>query len=619
MRLFYRTAFIALVLSLTAGLCDLRSARAQTPDIAPEVAKNTGVSTGEKPSVKDEEKVEKVEKPEKIVKPVEVENVNVLHRVGVQTSDTLPLTLNEAIRRALENNNSIEVARDDVRFQETQLRSQLGIYDPVFTFSPNLTRNSTTGSRATNDFRVNSEVTGLVRRGGGNYRVFFDNVRTENSFSQQQLSSGNTSTGGALFSSGLGVAYTQPLLRDFRIDNTRRQIRIQRRFLQQTDADFRRQTIDVIAQVQRGYWDLVFALRDQQNRVANLNLARENLRQVEAKIEAGTSAPLERAEVATELANREGEVLLATQQVTVAENTLKTLLLRDISAPEWNLSLVPTDRPVYSDEAIRLDDAVKDAVENRPELQRLKLAREINAINIEFFKNQTKPQVDLNTQFSLNGFSQGGTFSSETQFVPLISGNPQTNALAFLLSQIRRFHGGLPTDSEIPLVPIAPTPSFLTGGFDRSFRNLFRSDAPNYTVGVTISFPLRNRTARANLAGARVQEEQISAQTRAQEQTIMADVRNAVQAVETARQRVLVARRARENAEKQLEGERVKYELGSSSTFLLFQRENALANARNAEIRAETDFNKALADLQRATSTTFRANNIEVNSPVEEK
>lgn len=603
MKLFYRTAFFALVLSLSTSLCDLRSVQAQTPATVPQIAKNSIDSSVEKSSEKPEEKIEK---------PVESNNVNILHRVGVQTSATLPLTLNEAIRRALENNNAIEVARDDVRFQETQLRSQLGIYDPVFTVSPTLTRNSTTGSRATNDFRLNSDVSGLVRRGGGNYRVFFDNVRTENSFSQQQLSSGNTATGGALYSSGIGVGYTQPLLRDFRIDNTRRQIKIQRRFLQQTDADFRRQTIDVIAQVQRGYWDLVFALRDQQNRVANLNLARENLRQVEAKIEAGSSAPLERAEVATELANREGEVLQSTQQVTVAENNLKTLLLRDISAPEWNSSLVPTDRPVYSDESIALDDAIKDAVENRPELQRLKLAREINSINIDYFKNQTKPQLDLNTTFSLNGFSQGIQNNSEFT-VPQFTGNDEILRL--------KLNTLLPPNMQIdnPLIVVPASPSFLVGGFNRSFLNLFRSDAPNYTVGVTISFPLRNRTARANLAGARVQEEQLSAQTRAQEQTIIADVRNAVQAVETARQRVLVARRARANAEIQLEGERKKYEVGFSSTFLLFQRENALANARNAEIRAETDFNKSLADLQRATSTTFRANNIEVESPVNDK
>jgi outer membrane protein TolC len=100
---------------------------------------------------------------------------------------------------------------------------------------------------------------------------------------------------------------------------------------------------------------------------------------------------------------------------------------------------------------------------------------------------------------------------------------------------------------------------------------------------------------------------------------VVVEVRNAVQAVETSRQRVLVARRARENAEIQLEGERKLYEVGKSTTFLLFQRENSLTNARNDEIRAETDYNKALSDLQKATSTTFQVNNIEVESPTDNK
>jgi outer membrane protein TolC len=92
-----------------------------------------------------------------------------------------------------------------------------------------------------------------------------------------------------------------------------------------------------------------------------------------------------------------------------------------------------------------------------------------------------------------------------------------------------------------------------------------------------------------------------------------------VQAVETARQRVLTARTARENAEIQLEGERKLYDAGRSTTFLLFQRENSLTNARNAEIRAETDYNKAIADLQKVTSTTFRINNIVVDSPTNQQ
>jgi len=125
---------------------------------------------------------------------------------------------------------------------------------------------------------------------------------------------------------------------------------------------------------------------------------------------------------------------------------------------------------------------------------------------------------------------------------------------------------------------------------------------------------LRNRTAEANLAGARIQQEQLLATVRSQDQIIEVDVRNAAQSVETARLRVLAAREARINAEAQLEGEQRLYQVGRSTTFLLFQRENALTNARNAELRAETDYNKALADLQRATSTTLRANNIVVES-----
>jgi len=133
---------------------------------------------------------------------------------------------------------------------------------------------------------------------------------------------------------------------------------------------------------------------------------------------------------------------------------------------------------------------------------------------------------------------------------------------------------------------------------------------------VTISFPFKNRTAKANLDGVRIQENQLAAQTRGQEQTVIVEVRNAVQAVETTRLRVLTARRARENAEIQLEGERKLYDAGRSTTFLIFQRENSLTNARNAEIRAETDHNKAIADVQRVTSTAFRANNITITSPV---
>jgi HAE1 family hydrophobic/amphiphilic exporter-1 len=539
------------------------------------------------------------------------------NRVGIQTGQTVPLSLNEAIRKALENNNTIEVARNDVRFQETQLRVLLGAYDAVFSVTPNYSRNSSTGSNASNDFRVDVGLNKQLESGGGSFNTFFNNSQT-GSTSRSNTNFAQTSTLGTTsnttYFSNLGISYTQPLLRNFRVDNTRRQIKIQRRRLQQTDADFRRQTIDVISQVQRAYWDLVFALRNQQNQVANVNLARENLRQVEVRIGLGSAAPLARAEVATELANREGELLLATQQVSTTENNLKTLLLRESTAPEWTQSFVPTDTPVYSDDPIIVEDAIKDAIDNRPELRRLRLQREITTIDIDYFRNQTKPRIDLVSSFSLGGLSLGRQNTSD------ITTRQFTNNDAILLQGLNSLLSAAnqPTIPN-PIVTIPGTPSFFSGGAFRSIGNLFRSDSPNYSVGITFELPFRNTTAKANLAGARIQQQQTDAQVRSQEQTVVAEVRNAVQAVETSRLRVLTARRARENAEIQLEGERKLFDVGRSTTFLLFQRENALTNARNSEIRAETDYNKSLSDLQRATSTTFRLNNIEVDSPVEDQ
>lgn len=546
-----------------------------------------------------------------------------LDRLGVN-STTVPLSLNDAIKRALENNNDIEVARDDVRFAETQLHALEGIFDPLFAISPqydkrispqqsSLGGSGSTGTTSSTTWSWNPSVQKQFSRGGGNYLLSFANSHTDTSSSFSLLN--------PFYSSNLSLQFTQPLWRDRSIDNNRRQIRIQRKRLDQSDADFRQRTITVITQVQQAYWELVFALRDQQNQLANLNLSRESLRNVEAQIAAGAKAPLERAEVLTELANRETSLLSAVQNVAIAENNLKVLIFKESTSPDWSSQLTPTDTPKFDTTPVNLDDALKAARENRPELRRLGLQNDINAIDLQFFKNQTKPQIDLVGTVALTGLAGkdvSGSIPPGT-LVPLIQGDPTLNANAFLLQQIRAIQlaQGL---------PIAVTPQViaesngvnttLVGGYLQDLRNLIGGETRNVTVGVTISLPFKNKTAKANLAGAQIQKEQLMASTRAQEQFIEVDVRNAAQAVETARKRVLSAREARINAEAQLEGEQRLYQVGRSTTFLLFQRENALANARASELRAETDYNKALADLQRATSTTLRANNVIVNEPL---
>jgi len=613
---------LLLFCSLFACLLGLNFEPAFAQEPTPQIATNT-VKTEEKSTEPKAEISPKTEEKTADFSTGNYSTATITNRVGVQTAQTITLSLNEAIRKALENNNDIEVARDDVRFQETQLRSLIGAYDPILSVTPTFSRSSSTSSNGSNDFRLNAGFNQLLERGGGSINTFFNNSQTgrnsqnNTTFNQTSALGSSSST---TFSNNLGVTYTQPLFRNFGVDNTRRQIRIQRKRLQQSDADFRRQTIGIISQVQRSYWDLVFALRDQQNRLANLNLARESSRQIEAKIQAGVSAPLARAEVATELANRESDVLLATQQVSITENNLKTLLLRDPNAPEWTQAFVPIDKPTYSDEPIIVEDAIKDAMDNRPELSRLRFQKEINSIDINFFKNQTKPRIDLVSSFSLGGLALSGSNQEvRTNFFT-------TQQDLIFADRINALIARTNTNSQVPIPPITnseivipASSSPIFGGFGRSFLNLFRSDSPNYSVGVTIQFPFKNRTAKANLAGARIQDQQTDAQMRSQEQIVVSEVRNAVQAVETARLRVLTSRRARENAEIQLEGERKLFEVGRSTTFLLFQRENALTNARNAEIRSETDYNKSLSDLQRSTSTTFRLNNIDVESPINDK
>ncbi|HEX8719860.1 MAG TPA: TolC family protein [Pyrinomonadaceae bacterium] len=540
------------------------------------------------------------------VQPRPVPPMPSLDRVGIVGTDALSLSLNDAIRRALENNNEIEIARADVRLAEQQLLALRGVYDPVFTYTPEVSDAvrpvtnifggaGTTGTVKTTDFNNDASVNKQFGKGGGNFTYFFNNTR-------ETTDATNVRTN-PVYSSAQGLQFTQPLWRNRSIDRNRQQIRVQRKRLEQTDADFRLRTIAIISQVQRAYWDLVFALRNEQNQVANVKLAQENFRRTEASVAAGASAPLQRAEIETELSTRESALLVANQQVTFAENTLKNLLLKDPLSPDWSRPLQPTDQPTFDETPVSLDSALKEARENRPEMRRLRLEGDVSDINLQFYRNQTKPRIDLTGTVQTNGLA--GTPQGTTTFLDPADPAGQRTVTQPITAC---------TGSEAPGQQCVP--QNFVGGYGKTLTNIFRGETRQIVVGVTIQLPWKNRVAEANLAYAQIQREQLAAQTRAQEQGIEVEVRNSVQAVETSRRRVLAARAALRSAEEQLAGERRLYQVGRSTTFLLFQRENALVNAQNQELQAETDYNKALADLQRATSTTLTSNNVLIDSPV---
>ncbi|MFL6214948.1 MAG: TolC family protein [Blastocatellia bacterium] len=523
-------------------------------------------------------------------------------RVGVDESHPLTLTLFDAVRLALQNNREMEVERINVQQAEYDLFAARGARDITFgnsTYFENKTvpvgsilAGGPNGTLATKTLNYDFNAQQLTPT-GATWQAQFTNSRGD---SNSQFASLNPQ-----YNTALTFQFRQPLLRSFSIDDARRRIRLANRRLDLSDSQFRQKAIDIVSRVQRAYWDLVFALRDAQIRRESVELARTQLERNRRMVNEGTLAPIELVSVEVELERRNENVLTATEAVTRAENFLKQLILGDRTAGEWGRALIPTDAPEMRDVHYELSEAVAAAFANRPELAQNSLQQEMNKIDVRFFENQTKPQIDLIGLYATTGLS--GTLAS--------TGNPFAGSTIVLLDRINQISGtlGLP---PVALPPSGTLPDFLVGGYNQSLSNLFSNDFRTVRFGVSFSFPLKNRAAEGQLGRTLAEGRKIDAQRKTLEQAIEVEARNALQAVETTRQRVDTARASREAAQKQLASEQRRFQAGLSTTYFVLERQNALSEAQGRELRAMTDYNKALSELQRVMGTTLTTANVEL-------
>ncbi|MFZ0750901.1 MAG: efflux RND transporter permease subunit [Pyrinomonadaceae bacterium] len=523
-----------------------------------------------------------------------------LTRIGVDVDQQKPITLREAIVLALSNNKDIEVARDNVQLAEADLLTVRGAYDPRFTAQSYYERiktpatsflNGTSETVESSAFANTARLEGLASKFGGNYRVDFSSMRQT---TNKQFTVLNPS-----YPTALTFSFTQPLLRGRSFDLPRRNIEVAKKNLSLTDAQFRQRSIEVITQVQRSYWDLVFTLRNLQIQRESLNDARTQLEHNRRMVGEGTLAPIDIIAAQTQVANLEQAEFSALEDVNRAENNLKNLIAENQSAPIWNASLVPTDDVDLTVPRVVLTDAMKAAIENRPELRQSDLVREINQLDQKLHRDMTKPQIDFIGSYGMVG--NAGALTSATN--PFSSSN---DALRARVNELSTLNGLQP----LPPPPTATIPSDLIGGYPRSIGNLATNEFNNFRVGVTFSFPLRNRTAEGQLAHALTEGKRIATQRQQLEQLIQVEVRNALQSVTTAEARLRSAAVARENAEQQYASEKRKLDVGQSTVFLVLERQTALTIARGNELRAQTDLNKAIAELQRATGNSLTANNV---------
>lgn len=525
-------------------------------------------------------------------------------RVGVDESRPLALNLFDAVKMALEQNRDIEVERINVRQAEYDLFSARGTTD--------------VSVGASSFYEHRTVPVGSLLAGGANGTLTTKTLNYD--FTAQQLlptgaqwvagftnSRGDTNSQfvslNPQYNTALNVQIRQPILRNFSIDDARRRIQIAQRRLDLSDSQFRQKAIDIVARVQRSYWDLVFALRDVQIQRESVELAQSQLERNRRMVNEGTIAPIELVSVEAELEKRNENVLSATETVTRAENALKQLVLGGRESSIWNQPVIPTETPDLRGTSFGLTDAVAAALANRPELAQNNLQQEINKVEVKYFDNQTKPQVDLIASYTSTGLSGSR----------LLTGNPFTSTTAVLLDRVNTLSGlaGIPA---IPVPPSSDLPGFLVGGYSQSLQNLFSNDFRTFRFGVAFNFPLRNRTAEGQLGRAVAEGRKIGSQRKTLEQSIEVEVRNALQGVETGRQRVETARASREAAEKQSESEQRRFEAGLSTTYFVLERQNALSQAKGRELKAMTDYSKAVAELQRVMGTTLTSSNVQVTS-----
>jgi len=470
------------------------------------------------------------------------------------------LTIDDAVRMAVENNLGIRIARIDPQIQDLGVALARTGWTPSFTTtvqqastdSPS-TSFLSGGQTKTSDDRFASNV-GIQQAlpWGGSYTIGWDSSRatTTNLFSNfsPQLRS------------SLSLHYQQPLLRNFSIDNLRQQLLASRTNREISDVQLRQTLATTSRTVRTAYWDLAYAIAALQVAQQSLDLADESLRNTRSRVDIGTTPPIDIVEAQAEVATRQEAVIVAQAQIETSEDTLRALIY-DPSAPDfWTVRIVPSELPAFQPAPVDVDAAVRNALEKRTDLQQARKSLQATDINVRYYRNQTLPDVTASFDYGLTGL--GGT-----QFL---------------------------RGSGFP----GPIVGQTSVGFGSVLGDLFGNQFPSWTLGVHLSYPLGASSQEANLARSRLPYTQGETRLKNQELQVTTQVRNAARQVVTNQQRVQTTRASRELAEQRLDAEQKKFTAGTSTSFVVFQTQRDLAQARNNELRAILDFNRSVVDLE---------------------
>ena len=504
----------------------------------------------------------------------------------------LYLSVQDAIELALENNLDISIARYNPQLADTDIlrtkaggvargiagtgtASALGI-TPTGSFDPIVTANLS-WDRRTIPFnnRVTTGVDSVTGQTSQGNFVYSQAFKSGTSLSltwnnQRQSSTSQFLRFNPALTSTVQYSFTQRLLNGFGIANNTRFIRIAKNNRHVSDMFLKQQIITTLSSVLNQYWDLVAAR--QQVTVAEhaLQLAEKLYQDNKRQVEIGTLAPIEIVRAESEMARTRQDLIVAQtalqQQQTLLQNTLsKTIMDPALAAVE----IVPTDTATLppTPEIIPFQDAVQQAWRTRPEIEQSLTDLKNRDLTARGTRNALLPSLDL------IGIYGGQGLSGDTT----------------LLGQ-------------------------ASGGLPQAWTQAFHSNFPQYTVALSLSIPIRNRSAQADNARALIEERQAEVRLQQLRNQVAVELRNAQIALEQNRARVEAAQKFRILAEQTLDAEQKKYALGASTIFLVIQAQRDLTTAQGLEVRAMTDFMKSRVEFDRSLGRTLDVHRVQMSS-----
>jgi outer membrane protein TolC len=490
-------------------------------------------------------------------------------------ANTLKLSLDDTIVRALKHNVSLQVAELSPQGSVLSVQAANEKYYPTLALNYRK-QNSASASYSFLDVAGASNTTKT-----DNYSGQISQLTPIGGTFSLSLSDGVTDTtqkGNTInpkYSTQLSFSYSQPLLQNFGTTITNYTITVARMNLEMSEWTFYRTVQDTIYNATQAYWTLAYSIENLSVQRASLKLAQDFLDMTQRQVEIGQLAPMDAISAQSEVATREANILAAEAAVKSAEDQIKMLLAMTPEEEQASATILPVDQPKYELRTVELDQALATAMDKRPDLKIGKIGVKSSDLNLVYTKNQLLPSLNLTAGWQSPGVSG-------TQILYL--GNPLFGTV-------------------IGTIP---------GGVSNALKDTFAFKYPNWNIGLTLNIYLSNVLSRANMALAQVGLKQAVLNLQNTQIQAVLEIRNAVRNLQTTYKQVQAFRSARDLAEKKLAAEQEKLRVGLSTNYVVLQYQRDLTTARVSELQAIINYNLAQAGLERSMGTSLDLRKIKI-------